>query len=92
MTRDVCLSAAIAFGIVASLAPLPAAGASVAQDARKICLERYELEKSGGTVPGGMTKSKYVSQCTNSIKRHAALESAQARTASARNAGTQGRK
>lgn len=92
MTRDLLLSATIAFGLAATLAPLAAASAANAQDAKKICLERYNLEKSGGTLPDGMAKSKYMSQCTNSIKRIAALEGAQSRPVSSRGAGAQDRK
>ncbi len=90
MTRDVCLSAAIALGF--ALSPAMAASAPAAQEAKKICLERYNLEKSGGTLPDGMAKSKYMSQCTNSIRRIAALQNAQTRTVSTGNAGTQGQK
>jgi hypothetical protein len=89
VTRDVLLAAAIALGLAGAVAP---AGATNAQDAKKICLERYNLEKSGGTLPDGMAKSKYMSQCTNSIKRIAALESAQSRPTTNRGAGDQGRK
>lgn len=60
-----------AFGI--SLSPAIASSTST-QDAKKICLERYNLEKEGGTIPVGMSKSKYMSQCTNSIRRNAQLE------------------
>ena len=88
MTRDVLLSAALILGLAAS--PAIAASSTPAQDAKKICLERYTIEKNGGTLPDGMAKSKYMSQCTNSIKRIAALE-AQNRTTS-RGAGTQGQK
>lgn len=84
MTRDVLLSAALLLGLAAS-----PASASPAQDAKKICLERYTIEKNGGTLPDGMAKSKYMSQCTNSIKRIAALE-AQNRSTTSR--GTQGQK
>lgn len=51
-----------------------AANASVAQDAVKICTERYNTEKAGGTIPVGMSKSKYMSQCTGSMRRAAKLE------------------
>lgn len=50
------------------------AGATSTDDAKKICLERYNLEKDGGTIPVGMSKAKYMSQCTNSIRRQAKLE------------------
>jgi hypothetical protein len=66
-------SAVTALAVV--LASLPAAaGAFDAKAARDTCLERYNLEKEGGTIPAGMSKSKYLSQCTNSIRRAARLE------------------
>jgi hypothetical protein len=45
-----------------------------AQAAKKTCLENYNAEKDAGTIPAGMPKSKYVSQCTNSMRRNAELE------------------
>lgn len=51
-----------------------AAHASTSQDAQKICVERYNTEKSGGTIPVGMSRSKYLSQCVGSIRRAAKLE------------------
>lgn len=92
LTRDFIVPAALAIGLALTLSPALAASASVVQEAKKICLERYNLEKSGGTLPDGMAKSKYMSQCTNSIKRTAALQNAQTRTASANNSATQGQK
>ena len=88
MTRDVGLSAAIALGLLAALVP---AHASVAQDAKKICLERYNVEKDGGTLPAGMAKAKYLKQCTTSYVRNAALEiqTAKDSTQSAATSGTQ---
>jgi hypothetical protein len=62
-----------AIGVAISLSPSSASTAG-AQDPKKICLERYNLEKEGGTIPVGMTKAKYMSQCTNSIRRQAKLE------------------
>ena len=78
MRRDVLWSVAFAFGVGALSVPLAASAALIAQEARKVCLERYIAEKNGGTLPGGMTKARYLSQCANSIKRIAALERAQA--------------
>lgn len=66
---------------------LPEAHASLAQEAKKICLERYNVEKEGGTLPAGMPKSKYVSQCTRSFIRNAQLEAEMKETSAAR--GTQ---
>jgi len=51
-----------------------AANSAVAQDAVKICTDRYNTEKAGGTIPVGMSKSKYMSQCTGSMRRAAKLE------------------
>jgi hypothetical protein len=84
-------SASIAFGLAALLSAfaLPAA-ASVAEDAKKICLERYNVEKAGGTIPAGMPKSKYMKQCTSSIARNAALQEKLADDAAAQGAGGQG--
>jgi hypothetical protein len=90
--RDLFLPAALALGFALTLSTALAADTSVVQEAKKICLERYNLEKSGGTLPDGMAKSKYMSQCTNSIKRTAALQNAQTRTASANGPATQGQK
>lgn len=50
-----------------------AANASV-QDAHKICIERYNTEKAGGTIPVGMSRTTYINQCTGSIRRAAKLE------------------
>ena len=60
-----------------------AANAALAQDAIKICTERYNTEKAGGTIPVGMSKSKYMSQCTGSMRRAAKLEQELAQGASA---------
>ena len=51
-----------------------AANATTAQDPQKVCLDRYNVEKSGGTIPVGMSKSTYMRQCTGSIRRAAKLE------------------
>jgi hypothetical protein len=50
------------------------AAATTREEARKICLERYDVEKAGGTLPARMDKSRYVNQCTLSILRSAKLE------------------
>jgi hypothetical protein len=72
VTRDVLYATAIALGFALVL---PAtAGAAASQDPLKICTERYNLEKNGGSIPVGMSKSKYMSQCTGSIRRAAKLE------------------
>jgi hypothetical protein len=53
---------------------LSAAAHATVQDAYKICTERYNAEKSSGTIPVGMSKSTYMNQCTGSIRRAAKLE------------------
>jgi hypothetical protein len=64
---------AVAIGV--TFASLPAiAVAFDAKAARKTCLERYNTEKESGTIPAGMPKSKYLSQCTNSMRRAAKLK------------------
>jgi hypothetical protein len=59
-----------------------AANASV-QDAHKICIERYNTEKAGGTIPVGMSRATYINQCTGSIRRAAKLEQELAQQAAA---------
>jgi hypothetical protein len=51
-----------------------AAAHAAVQDAYKICTERYNTEKTSGTIPVGMSKSTYMNQCTGSIRRAAKLE------------------
>jgi hypothetical protein len=51
-----------------------AAAHAAVQDAFKICTDRYNAEKSSGTIPVGMSKSTYMNQCTGSIRRAAKLE------------------
>lgn len=65
--------ASLAFGVTVLGAP-SIASAFDAQAAKKTCLENYNAEKDAGTIPAGMPKSKYVSQCTNSMRRNAELE------------------
>lgn len=50
------------------------AAATSREEARKICLERYNVEKAGGTLPAHMDKTRYLNQCTTSILRSAKLE------------------
>jgi hypothetical protein len=59
---------ALAFGLI--VATGPSFGATFdTKEARKTCTAQYEREKEGGTIPAGMAKSKYVSQCVNSMRR-----------------------
>ena len=59
-------------GVVAVLsAP---ASASVWDEARKVCVERYNDEVKSGSVPNRMTKDRYVKQCQASYVRSAKLE------------------
>ncbi len=48
--------------------------ASTWEEARKVCLERYNDELRSGTVPNRMTKSRYLNQCQASYVRSAKLE------------------
>jgi hypothetical protein len=63
---------ALAIGLVCVL-PASAATFDV-KAARKTCLDLYNAEKESGTIPAGMPKSKYVNQCTNSMRRSAELD------------------
>lgn len=67
--------------LMASLALAATAANATAEDARKVCLERYDVEKSGDTIPRGMSKSTYMNQCTGSIRR-AALQQQKLRSQS----------
>ena len=62
------LPSALAFVLTA------AAAHATVQDPLKVCTERYNTEKAGGTIPVGMSKSTYMRQCTGSIRRAAKLE------------------
>ena len=71
MKRRMWLMAVSVGGVMLAIGP---SHASPAQDAKNVCLERYEVEKKGGTLPAGMSKAKYLTQCTTSILRNAKLE------------------
>ena len=64
-------------GVIAAMAP---AQASVADDARRICTERFASEQAGGTIPTGMTKAQYLRQCQGSFVKNARLTNAADRT------------
>jgi hypothetical protein len=68
-----------ALGLTVLAAP-SVASAFDAQAAKKTCLENYNAEKDAGTIPAGMPKAKYISQCTNSMRRNAELEKQLANT------------
>lgn len=87
MTRDVRLCAAIAVGFAVAFAPLSASASSIAEEAKKVCTERYNMEKEGGSLPKGMAKSKYMSQCTKGYVRTAQLEADLAQQANAQASG-----
>lgn len=73
--KRIALSAVVTVsGLVGLVSLAQTAQASLAQEAKKICIERYNVEKAGGTLPAGMPKSKYLSQCTRSFIRNAQLE------------------
>lgn len=72
MMRGLTLVALVSFGSVAiHAAP---ATASVWDEARKVCLERYNDELKSGSVPNRMTKDRYVKQCQASYVRSAKLD------------------
>ena len=50
------------------------ATASVYEDAKRVCLERYNDELKSGSVPKGMNKTRYLNQCQNSYVRSVKLE------------------
>lgn len=54
--------------------PSAPAVASVWDEARKVCLDRYNDELKSGSVPNRMTKDRYVKQCQASYVRSAKLE------------------
>lgn len=64
----------LAVGVCGVMVALGQSHASPAEDAKKVCLERYNVEKEGGTLPVGMNKTKYLNQCTLSILRTAKQE------------------
>src|SRR5262249_43617660 len=78
--RDLLCIQTILIAVACVALPMSEAQASLAQDAKKVCLERYNAEKEGGTLPDGMSKSKYMSQCTRSFVRNAQLEAKEAAT------------
>jgi hypothetical protein len=91
VTRIAHRTASIVIGFAAlALTGLTPASASVAEDAKKICLERYNVEKAGGTIPAGMPKAKYLKQCTTSIARNARLEAEMEAAAAAQGQSGQG--
>jgi hypothetical protein len=60
--------------LVASALMLTTAANAAGDTPQKICLDRYNTEQASGTIPKGMWKSKYLSQCAASIRRQAKLE------------------
>jgi hypothetical protein len=60
-------------GTVLAGVALPAA-ASVAEDARRVCLERFNDEQKSGSVPKGMNKARYLAQCQKSYVHSVQLE------------------
>jgi len=64
----------IAFSVVGMAATLVPSAASIHDDARKICLERYVEEKAGNSVPAGMSKERYLRQCQGSYVKTASRE------------------
>ena len=73
MTRIRILSSVLIAGSVLAGAALPAA-ASVAEDAKKVCLDRFNDEQKSGSVPKGMNKQRYLAQCQKSYVHSIQLE------------------
>jgi hypothetical protein len=73
VTRIRIFSSVLIAGSVLAGAALPAA-ASVAEDAKKVCLERFNDEQKSGSVPKGMNKARYLSQCQRSYVHSVQLE------------------
>ena len=64
----------IAFSVLGLAATLAPSAASVYDDAKKICLDRYVEEKVENSVPAGMSKERYLRQCQGSYVKTAARE------------------
>lgn len=49
-----------------SLSPLALPGTAIAAnaEAKKFCSDQWDAEKKSGTIPRGMTREKYMRQCT----------------------------
>ena len=73
MTRIQILSSVLIAGSVLAGSAMPAA-ASVFEDAKKVCLERFNDEQKSGSVPKGMNKSRYLAQCQKSYVHSVQLE------------------
>lgn len=71
-TMRLLSSLAIAGSIFAVTANV--AIASVYDDAKKVCLERYNDELKSGSVPNGMNKTRYLNQCQKSYVHSVQLE------------------
>lgn len=58
-----------------SLSPLALPGTALAAsaEAKKFCSEQWDAEKKSQTIPSGMTREKYMRQCTtNYAANHSA--------------------
>lgn len=73
VTRFQIVSSAFIAASILVGATLPAS-ASVYEDAKKVCLERFNDEQKSGSVPKGMNKSRYLAQCQKSYVRSVQLE------------------
>ena len=73
MTRIQIFSSVLIAGSVLAGSAMPAA-ASVFEDAKKVCLERFNDEQKSGSVPKGMNKSRYLAQCQKSYVHSVQLE------------------
>ena len=74
MTKMRLLSSLSIIGLLTMASTMPSS-ASVYEEAKKVCAERFADEQKSGSVPTGMSKSRYLSQCQNSYVRSVKLES-----------------
>lgn len=73
MTSTRLLRSCAIIGLVTMASGAPSS-ASVYEEARQVCAARFADEQKSGSVPKGMSKSRYLSQCQNSYVRSVKLE------------------
>lgn len=74
MKRIHLFSSVLIAGSFFASAAMPSA-ASVYDEARKVCNDRFSDEQKSGSVPKGMSKERYLGQCQRSYVRSVKLES-----------------
>ena len=74
MKRYALFLALISFGF-GSLAMAPSAGAASA-DAKKHCTEQWNAEQKAKSIPRGMSRAKYMKECTANYTANKAASSA----------------